>query len=87
MAVKTITVTEDAYDSFKRLKRADESFSDLFLRMSKKPVTFNDIVGIVKQSPQETEDLKRRIAEIHNRIGERLDRRAEDVRSRLKRID
>lgn len=34
MAVKSLTVTEDAYDALKRLKHGDESFSETILRVS-----------------------------------------------------
>ena len=36
MAVKTITVTEDAYAAVKSMKGPGESFSDTFLRISKR---------------------------------------------------
>lgn len=34
MASKNITITEDAYDRLKALKREDESFSDLVTRLT-----------------------------------------------------
>ncbi len=34
MASKNITVTEDAYDRLKALKREDESFSELVVRLT-----------------------------------------------------
>ena len=36
MTVKTITVTEDAYNAISQLKGPEESFSHLFRRLSKK---------------------------------------------------
>jgi len=34
MATKTITVREEAYERLKAMKREDESFSDLLLRLT-----------------------------------------------------
>lgn len=36
MATKTITVTEGAYEAMKSLKASSESFSELFMRISKR---------------------------------------------------
>ena len=36
MATKTITVTEGAYEAVKSLKARSESFSELFMRISKR---------------------------------------------------
>lgn len=42
MPSKTITVTEDAYDRLKALKRDDESFSELVVRLTEQanPMAF-----------------------------------------------
>jgi predicted CopG family antitoxin len=85
MVVKTITVTEDAYEAMKRLKREYESFSDLFLRISGKPITIKDIAGILKHTPEETEEFRRRVLDVHKRLGEGMRRRIENVRARLER--
>ncbi|WP_424004847.1 antitoxin VapB family protein (plasmid) [Haloarcula salina] len=34
MATKTITVTEEAYERLREMKREDESFTDVLLRMT-----------------------------------------------------
>jgi len=34
MATKTITVTEEAYERLRAMKRADESFTDVLLRVT-----------------------------------------------------
>ncbi len=41
MAVKTITVREEAYEALKAMKAPDESFSETILRMTKrKPLSY-----------------------------------------------
>ena len=42
MATKNITITEDAYERLKALKRDDESFSELMVRLTERadPMTF-----------------------------------------------
>ena len=85
MAVKTITITTDAYDAIKHLKRGEESFSELFLRIAPKRITIKDIAGILKHTPEEAAAFKHRVLEYHKQLGEDWDKRIEDVRSRLKR--
>lgn len=65
MSFKTITVTQDAYNAIKRMKRSDESFSELFLRVAPSKVTAKDIFGTL--SPEDGERLSRIIKE--NRKG------------------
>ncbi|HLF54633.1 MAG TPA: antitoxin VapB family protein [Candidatus Nanoarchaeia archaeon] len=87
MVVKTITITEDAYKAIKSLKRGEESFSDLFLRVGKKQLTVKDIMGILKHTPEESAEFRRRVREVHKGIDESMKKRIEDVRSRLKRFN
>jgi len=87
MVVKTITVTEDAYEAIKRLKRGDESFSELFRRLGDATLTLKDIRGVLKTTPEDVEDLQRRVTEIRKRHGEGLRKRIDDVRARLERTD
>ena len=55
MAVKTITVTEEAYDALKRNKQEHESFSKTIIRMTgKRPIM--DFFGIL--SKEEGERLR-----------------------------
>ncbi|MBI2580290.1 antitoxin VapB family protein [Candidatus Woesearchaeota archaeon] len=55
MATKTITVTENAYEAVKSLKERSESFSELFLRITKrKPLSsFFGVLG--KESGEKLE--------------------------------
>ncbi|MBI4439699.1 hypothetical protein HY638_01895 [Candidatus Woesearchaeota archaeon] len=85
MAFKTITVTEGAYEAAKRLKHENESFSEFFTRLAAAPLKVKDIVGLANHTPSEAEDFKKRVGKLHEELGEGLDRRIKDVRSRLER--
>lgn len=84
MAIKTITVTEDAYDAIKRLKNEDESFSELFKRLGSKPATIKDIVGKLKTTPEDYEKFAARVRKIRQELGEGFEKRAKDVHLRFK---
>lgn len=62
MAIKSLTITEDAYETLKRMKYSDESFSDVILRVGK---TQTDIVekyfGILKRTEKEVSDWEKEI--------------------------
>jgi len=74
MAVKTITITEDAYESVKRMKRENESFSELFLRLSKeKRSTGYSIVGLLRG--EDTEKLLEKSREIRKRADKEMEGR------------
>lgn len=85
MAVKTITITTEAYEAIRRMKQERESFSDLFLRIGKKPLTAKDIRGIFHKTPAEVEDIQERIRKMREEFSEGMQRRLDDVRARLKR--
>ncbi len=58
MAVKTITITEDAYNAISRIKEKNESFSELFLRIAKrKPLS--SFFGVL--SKEVADDLRKQI--------------------------
>jgi predicted CopG family antitoxin len=61
MATKTITITEDAYASIKGLKSAHESFSDLFLRISKERSIAEKYFGILKSDAGELQGRFRKM--------------------------
>jgi predicted CopG family antitoxin len=58
VAVKTITVTEEAYNALASLKRENESFSKTILRIGKKR-SIMDFYGIL--SKEEGERMKERL--------------------------
>jgi predicted CopG family antitoxin len=63
MAVKTITITTKAYEAIKRMKRADESFSELFLRIAPARVDARSLYGMLKDNPKELAAIKKSIRE------------------------
>ena len=77
MPFKTITVTEEAYAAIKRIKRNDESFSELFTRISPKSPTVKDLFGCLKMSDKEFEEFKRIIAENRRQIDKESEERYE----------
>ena len=61
MTTKTITVTEDAYESLKDLKMEGESFSDVLLRIGEKKCTVTSFFGLLKDGDvkEARENLKK----------------------------
>ncbi|MFB6215857.1 MAG: antitoxin VapB family protein, partial [Candidatus Aenigmatarchaeota archaeon] len=52
MGTKTISLSEDAYDRLKRLKKENESFSDLVRRITRK-IKFKNFHGILGEKAAE----------------------------------
>ncbi len=73
MVVKTITVTEDAYEALKSMKVEDESFSEVILRIKKKR-PLSDFFGVLSKETGDRmeaamkEVRKQRNAAHHTRI-------------------
>jgi predicted CopG family antitoxin len=64
MAIKSLTITEDAYDALKAMKYGDESFSDVILRLSKEKVgAVAKFFGIWKDKPEVVKEIRQRISE------------------------
>lgn len=72
MTIKTITITEDAYESIKRLKIEDESFSELFKRLSRRYLTGKDILGALKQTQKEADEFRKRVLQVHEKAWRRV---------------
>ncbi len=77
MAIKSLTVTEEAYKSLKRLKYEDESFSKAILRIAKERASAIDkYFGILRLSEAEAEkwknSIKKRRSEIDREFQERI---------------
>ncbi len=58
MVIKSLTITEDAYGTLKRLKYENESFSDVILRIGREKTNVLDrYFGICKMSEGEAQNL------------------------------
>lgn len=79
MPFKTITITEDAYTAIKRLKANDESFSELFLRISPKRVTATSMLGSWNISDKEFETIKLDIRKNRESLNRDLEKRHKQV--------
>ncbi len=64
MVVKTITVTESAYEALKSLKSINESFSETILRVAKRR-PLSDFFGIL--SKESGDALEKNILEMRKR--------------------
>lgn len=74
MTVKTITITEDAYNLFKRLKEKDESFSELIKRIGyERKFDVNRIFGAL--SKYDVEEARKKAKEIRTKLDKDLKQR------------
>lgn len=71
MAIKTISITEEAYGRLKALKREKESFTNAILRLTKKR-SLLDLAGILAK--REASELRKRIKEGRKISRKRLDK-------------
>ena len=64
MTIKSLTITEDAYETLKRIKSGNESFSDVILRLGKTQANVVEkYFGILKGTEKDAENWEKRIRE------------------------
>ncbi len=71
MVTKTITVTEDAYESLKGLKQEGESFSDVLLRIGEKKCTVDSFFGILSGNAEEARQNLQKMRESFSKDAEK----------------
>ena len=72
MAVKTITITEEAYEKIASNKKQGESFSELIGRSFDKKGDISQFIGAWSDMSDETaEKIKKHIETMRNRAGKR----------------
>ena len=73
MVTKTITVTKDAYEQLKALKRPEESFSEEIKRITGGKQDIMRFAGILSDlSDKDIEEMKQSIRELRKRSVNRL---------------
>jgi predicted CopG family antitoxin len=73
MAVKTITITEDAYTRLAALKAGNESFSDVIRKVVGKS-SLLDLVGALKK--ENTAALRKAVRDVRADVDRRVERTA-----------
>lgn len=87
MAIKTITVTENAYSQIKKLKHGDESFSELFTRIAaEKSNNINKYFGILKEEGINMEKIRTLYGKIREDTSIALEKRHQKIQVN-KRVD
>ena len=84
MVIKSLTITETAYNALKAAKYGNESFSDVIVRLSSEKVgAASKFFGAMKMSKEEKEDLITKIKERRKEIDKEFKQREEYMRKRL----
>jgi len=80
MVVKTITITEEAYNMLKCLKRNEQSFSEIIIEVSKdKKCDLSKFFGILKNRGKELDILKEKVKDYRNNFTKESKKRMESL--------
>jgi predicted CopG family antitoxin len=83
MVVKTLTVTEKAYEFLRRAKKGDESFSEVIVRISNKEKgNIIGFYGMLKDSRKELDGMKKKIKKRKKEINKESRSRENKLRKR-----
>ncbi len=84
MVIKSLTITEEAYNRLKAMKMGNESFSKAIIRISNTKVgAAAKFFGMWKDDPGAVDELKRRIKERRAVIDREFSERQKKIRARL----
>ena len=83
MVVKTLTITEQAYERIKSQKKGDESFSEVILRTFPKMATADDWFGVCPGTEEDAAKFQRRVKTIREEMSQNMQRRIKRVSTRL----
>lgn len=81
MATKTISITEEAYKRLANLKKENESFSEIIVRVTGR-ANLKDFFGIL--SKESGEELEKNIMESRKRHRIQRKKRIEDISRKLR---
>lgn len=88
MVVKTITVTQEAYEKVKHLKHPDESFSEVLIRISEgKSDAVARFFGAAKMTAHELEVERRRIKQNKKASTTSFDKKLSRLKKRIKELN
>lgn len=82
MAVKTITITKEAYEVLKGMKNKEESFSKTIIRLMKGREDIRNYFGRLKLNEKELEEVRRKVTKTRKEISDSMEKRVGYVRSR-----
>ena len=84
MAIKSLTITEEAYDALKILKHDDESFSEVILRLSKEKIgKASRFFGTLKINESAVKELESNIKKRRSEIEKEFSKRSIKIREAL----
>ncbi len=87
MVVKTLTITEEAYNKMKRLKKESESFSDLFNRLADQRLNVaSRFRGLVKMSSQEIDEWRKNLVESKKVFSEHALKKEKKLQTRMREL-
>jgi len=86
VAVKTLTIKKSVYEKLSSIKKKDESFSDLFERLSESEnPDLMRFAGILKDIPEsDFKEIKKRMADFRKDFNESFNLRQRKIQKELK---